>query len=438
MTYLKIIKIRMRYIIVLVGLYSNSFSQTVNSNNIVSKLIDLGEVRNSNEDFATFAKLKETLKDVEIVMLGEQSHGDATTYQSKIKLIKYLHQEMDFDVLAFESGFYDCQKAWLHIKNGEDVKTSLANSVFYLWSTTKEFIPLVKYIDKNKKSKNPLIISGFDNQLTGKIAEKNYTSDLKLFLQGVDSTIIKTDEWKHLENSLDSITSLKFKEYKESDARQDTTFINSLLNSLEKNTTNSIESFWIQSLKSTKYYISDFKLKTNYRDKQMAENLIWLKQKYPNKKIICWGATSHFLYNSSEIKMKNFPYNIVDNYYQEQPMMGQYIKQYYGEKAYTIGFIAYEGFYGLTSKRKIKKPKKGSLEYEIGKSDYNNCFLDLKSVKTENLISRPLAHAYMKNNISNVMDGVIFNRIMTRPSLDRNFFLTIFPENKYIKPEPVE
>jgi len=41
----------------------------------------------------------------------------------------------------------------------------------------------------------------------------------------------------------------------------------------------------------------------------------------------------------------------------------------------------------------------------------------------------------MKNNISNVMDGVIFNRNMERSRLDRNFFLKIFPENKWIKPE---
>jgi len=42
-------------------------------------------------------------------MLGEQSHGEATTYETKIKLIKFLHQEMDFDILAIESGFYDCK-----------------------------------------------------------------------------------------------------------------------------------------------------------------------------------------------------------------------------------------------------------------------------------------------------------------------------------------
>ena len=41
----------------------------------------------------------------------------------------------------------------------------------------------------------------------------------------------------------------------------------------------------------------------------------------------------------------------------------------------------------------------------------------------------------MKNNISNVMDAVIFNRNMELSLLDRNFFLEVYPENKWIKPE---
>lgn len=52
-----------------------------------------------------------------------------------------------------------------------------------------------------------------------------------------------------------------------------------------------------------KVFISDARLGTDNRDQQMAENLIWIKKQYPGKKIICWGATSHFLYNSSLVKL---------------------------------------------------------------------------------------------------------------------------------------
>jgi erythromycin esterase len=405
---------------------------------IISNLIDIGSVANGNEDFTNYAALKNVLKDVDIVMMGEQSHGDATTYQAKIKLIKYLHKEMGFDILAFESGFYDCQKAWADIQNDEDVSMAIGKSVFFVWSTMKEFRPLAEYIDKNKHKERPLILSGFDNQWTGKLSSDHYSTDLRQYLQNLDESLLQTKEWAHLDTLFSRLGKYDVKKYGEEEAIKDTTYLNTLVRAIQSNSADSLSRFWIQSLKSTKYYIADALLKTNFRDRQMAENLIWLKEKNPDKKIICWGATSHFLYNSSEIKMQRFPYTVVDNYYQKQPMMGQYIKEKYGAKVYTIGFIAHEGYFGLSSKKKIKLPKKNSLEFAIGRSEYDNSFLDLKLVNTSQLLSRPLAHAYMKNDISRVMDGVIFNRIMTRPRMDKNLFLKIFPENKYIKPETID
>ena len=51
--------------------------------------MNLGEVHDGNENFDRFSDLNLILKGVEIVMLGEQSHGEATVYDTKIKLIKY-------------------------------------------------------------------------------------------------------------------------------------------------------------------------------------------------------------------------------------------------------------------------------------------------------------------------------------------------------------
>ena len=124
------------------------------------------------------------------------------------------------------------------------------------------------------------------------------------------------------------------------------------------------------------------------------------------------------------------------NYYKNQPMMGDYIKNEFQEKVYTIGFTAYQGEYGLFRKGKIKIPKEETLEFLLGQSEYDNFLLPLNDLNLEGYISRPLGNFYMKNAINGVMDGVIFNRVMTRPKLDSNFFLKIYPENKYIKPVP--
>jgi erythromycin esterase len=401
-----------------------------------TEYIDLGLVTNSNEDFDSFHLLKNTLKDVEIVMLGEQSHGEGTTYETKTKLIKFLHKEMGFDMLVFESGIYSCNTAWAAIQQGQDTKVALAKSVFFLWSITKQFEPLATYIDEQKDSKHPLIISGFDHQFTGTYPKEYFIADLKAYLSNKKPEIIASTNWKNLEQSIQFLLNGEYKKYKKQQALRDTVTINSILSQI--NSTDSIDQYWMQVLKSTKYFLSDTKLKTDYRDQQMAENLIWLKEQYPDKKIICWGATSHFLYNSSEVKMMKFPYNMIDNYYQKQRMMGDYIKEKYQSEVYTIGFVAYQGDYGLDRKRKIKPAKQSSLEHNMEQSGLENCFLDLTHCQTGTLISRPLANQYMKNPISNVMDCVVFNKLMKRYRLDRNFFLEMYPENKWVQPESTE
>lgn len=84
---------------------------------------------------------------------------------------------------------------------------------------------------------------------------------------------------------------------------------------------------------------------------------------------------------------------------------------------------------------KIKPAKKGTLGFLLSQSQYDNFLLPLKDLNLDGYLSRPLGNSYMKNAINEVMDAVIFNRNMKRPSLDRIFFLKIHPENKYIKPE---
>lgn len=61
----------------------------------------------TSEDYSDLAFLKPLLKDKTVVSLGENFHRVAEYSDVKTRLIKYLHEELDFDVIAFESGLGD-------------------------------------------------------------------------------------------------------------------------------------------------------------------------------------------------------------------------------------------------------------------------------------------------------------------------------------------
>lgn len=126
------------------------------------------------------------------------------------------------------------------------------------------------------------------------------------------------------------------------------------------------------------------------------------------------------------------------NHYKNNPMMGDYAKKEFGNRLYTIGFIAYQGDYAMNYNRKIKPVQENSLEYIIGQSKYDDCFLPLNDLKIAPYHSRPLGNFYMTNDIANVMDGVIFNRNMKSPKFDKNLYLDAYPENKYLKRDTEE
>ncbi|HEX3933863.1 MAG TPA: erythromycin esterase family protein, partial [Puia sp.] len=121
----------------------------------------------ADTDFRDLAGLRAAVGDARIVLLGEQTHGEGTTFQAKIRLIEFLHEKMGFDVLAFESGFYDCARIWENVEAGGRVPDEVTGSLFYMYATSVQMGDLFGYIQGAVSSKRPLVITGFDSQHTG-------------------------------------------------------------------------------------------------------------------------------------------------------------------------------------------------------------------------------------------------------------------------------
>jgi erythromycin esterase len=100
-------------------------------------------VATANDDYADLQFLKTTIGDRRLVQLGESGHGVAEFDSAKVRLVKFFHEQMGFDVMAFESSIYECFAANTAATSGFDM---LVSSIFTVWAT-EEVLPLFEYVD---------------------------------------------------------------------------------------------------------------------------------------------------------------------------------------------------------------------------------------------------------------------------------------------------
>lgn len=144
----------------------------------------------------------------------------------------------------------------------------------------------------------------------------------------------------------------------------------------------------------------------------MAENLLSLvTERYPSEKVICWGATSHFIYNPGQIASSDYAGFLP---------MGDYLHKSLGSKFFTIGFSSYEGRYGSMITRALKQPPADSYEHMLGATGYQYAFTDLRSaLATESISiitqSRMLGNNFRSMALSKVVDGLFYIRTAYPP-----------------------
>ena len=128
---------------------------------------DLSEVQSidpADTNYSDLAPLKKAIGSSKIVLLGEQEHGDGSTYLAKSRLVKFLHNEMGFNILAFESDFFGVNKAWEDYQKGDKDYQDVLDQVYIFWSKSQMCEDLFQTVEESQDTQNPIILTGFDNQ----------------------------------------------------------------------------------------------------------------------------------------------------------------------------------------------------------------------------------------------------------------------------------
>jgi erythromycin esterase len=297
----------------------------------------------TSEDYSDLQFLKPILANRRIVQIGESRHYVAEYHAVNVRLVKFLHEEMGYDVIAFESSLYECFAA----NEDETLSPSelMDNSVYGVWRT-RQTLPLFQYIQKSRLTETPLVLAGFDmksSSLQGIQSRPVFLSDV---VSRIDAQYAQ--EVGELDQGLVEVMLTIFDDQEGWDSFMEQNYERLsqqyfvLVDFLDQHEAELQLAFsdnptiprvarqtaWSVAHELLYYNGWIVSASDSGRDSLMAENIEFLeKELYPDKKIIVWAHNGHIRHSRES---------------QPRHPMGTWLLARYRPELYTVGLYAYE------------------------------------------------------------------------------------------------
>ena len=381
-----------------------------------------------NEDFSDLQFLKTEIGDKRIVMIGEQDHFAGASIDAKARVANFLIKEMGFEVILFEAGFYDVKRSIEYAKTNNNNK-AIPASLYFLWAKNMNIAQFLDSMAYNV-SRNKFSVDGVDPKFTSVFAGMFFVSDIEKEMKKIGFKYEDSGEWQKYKTIIQKAGD-KYDKQIISLKEDEKVLIKRVAKKLSDAFTKADNGYWAQLVNVNTSIIIEYanvtmkdllavnaksQILESRRDSIMGENAIWLLQnKYKNKKVIIWAASYHIT-KSPEILVAEESKHSFKN----KIVLGNEIAKTFPSQTYNIGFISYQGKYGVAFDKpkgdKINPHSPNSIEQYVSKFKYPFCYLSINKMEGINKMTASINgfnnKGYSSTDWSKNFDSIIYIETM--------------------------
>jgi erythromycin esterase len=392
----------------------------------------------ADEDFSDLMPLVQWIGTSRVVALGEATHGDGAALAAKGRLVRFLHQKMGFDVLAWESGFFDVPLVDAALRGNIPLPEAASRGLYKIWWKSMEVQPVFAYVRATQATTHPIETVGFDCRVsTEESRTKGFPAFIFEFFDRLDPALISPQERADLTKMSVGLLPADVYEHpgeriynRELPRRLVSVVDQRRADLLVRSNPREID-YVRQSLVS--FMNMDRALggragtghEEGYsRDTAMAENLLWLLQgPLAGRKVIVWAHNYHVMRDFAAASVAESPE------VKEHPSsaasagagaMGIHLVRALGRDYYAIGFVTHHGSSGFAGEAPESFPAADAASFEgqlhaVGKPQL---LLGLRDLPADHWLRVPIAsgfyfHDPQVTSMPRIFDAAFFIDEMT-------------------------
>jgi erythromycin esterase len=382
----------------------------------------------ADEDFSDLMPLVKWIGDSRVVALGEVTHGDGPTFQAKARLLRFLHQVMGFDVLAWESGFFDVPLMDAALRSDVPLPEAARQGLYRIWWSSQEVQPVLAYLRSTQATTRPIQSVGFDCRVsTNRSRSELFPASIFQFFDRLDPALISKRERASLTAMSIGLVPAEYFE-KPGERIYDRDLPRRLISVIDERRKELLVRASPREIDHIRQSLVSLlamdralggqagtgQSTDGYnRDTAMAENLLWLLENpLAGRKVIVWAHNFHvqrdIAHPAAAAAMAKAGRSLAGP-------TGLHLARALGSDLYVIGFLAHHGRYGYAGEEpvEITPAEPDSLEgllHAVGKP---HLLLDLRGLPGDHWLRSPLTtglyfYEPQETDVPRLYDAVFF------------------------------